>query len=193
MEFVFRYRDFISMYYQNATKLYFQFFDSIDKTDEEIIIELIKSDLFNYNSGHLNVPYTEFIKSGLFKGPSWDPYTHEWKGLWNSPINFQLLDSNQFKRFNRTELNTFLSTYLMIRPWVERERCNFKDQVNWLKNDMDKCTSDIFFITCLEWFDKNDDILINGSKIIYDNTYYMLLSWIDKQNNTIILCELDAD
>jgi hypothetical protein len=191
------FRDAVFKDYQNACLYNFQVLDSLDKSDEEVIMEFIKTDIFN--------------KERAPNDPDWFNNS-VWIGHNLPAFNFPLLTRDHFKQWDKSQLYHYLDTCTDDLPWDSSSIDTFRQEAYWVKNEIDKCQSDLFFFISMDWFDENGrfvykantnlspvrlklaaeyDPVLNNYAHIYG--YYIAFFWLDREHAIITMCELSWD
>jgi hypothetical protein len=195
MNFVATYWDIFSEHNQTASLYNYQILDSLCGLDEDIIMELIKSDMFNCNY-LADIPDSK-KNFASFSGTAFD---------------FLLLTKDHFKRWDKSQLYSYLDTCTNGLPWSQSEFDTFQKEANWVKSEIDKCQSDFFLFISMDWFDANGmfvnkanthlstvmkkwdaiyDPVLYGNAHIY--VYYMTFFWVDREHSIVTMCELLYD
>jgi hypothetical protein len=198
MNVTFTYRDSIFIDSQNACLFNFQVLDGLDRSDEEVIMEFIKTDFFNR-------------VQTLDDHPKWQNDS-VWIGLNLPAFNFPLLIKDHFKEVNKTQLYHYLETCTNGLPWHPSQIEIFQNEAKWVKDGINKCHSDFFLFMSMDWFDENGrfankantdlspvrlnpsgqyDPVLNSYAHIYG--YYIIIFWVDREHSIISVAELSWD
>jgi hypothetical protein len=181
-------------HYQNVEIHYFRLLDDLHGSDEEIMLNFIKTDTFEKSDA--------------------ETYNSYFNGWHNQAINFKLLESSHFLKFNRAELYNLLENCLTPKEnWTEHGINTFIKTVNWLKKDIEGCNASEFFVLNVGWFDENGNRIYNdgaslnkirnplgiaegsifGGKCVFIYLYYILVIWLDRETSMLTACELSSD
>jgi len=180
--------------YQGVLIHYFRLLDDLRGSDEEIILNFIKTDTFEKSDAE-----------------TYNSYSNGWGNL---AINFRLLESSHFLKLNRAELYNYLKNCLTPEEgWTEHGISIFIKDVNWLKKEMERYDSNKYFVLNIGWFDENgnrvyDDgasenkirnlnAIAKGTifwdRCVFIYTYYILVIWLERETSTLAACEFLSD
>ena len=198
MNVIFTYRDTVSDHDQNAYLYNFQVLGNMNRSDEDIIMEFIKTDIFNKE---VTVsPHLDWQNKSV------------WIGHNLLAFKFPLLSRDHFKQLSRKQLYDYLDTCTDGLPWYPSHLDTFLDEANLVKNAIDKCQCDLFFFISMDWFDEdgrfvnktNTDLspvrlkwLAEYDPVLWHYAhiygYYIIIIWVDREHSIITVCELSWD
>jgi hypothetical protein len=154
----------------NLTEFSFNIDSNID--NDQIINTFIKSRAFTYDS----------LRDCVKKEPD--------KGYLGRTFNFDKVKITDFKKYSKNETTKFLIDFLNEPDWGE-DRIEFSNLLDKYFEIHKKLISNDFYIISKNWFDINDERLIEPESWCY--TYYFLIISVNRNSNLLTLTEWTYD
>ena len=158
--------------YQGINLTEFSFCIASDIDNEQIVNTFIKSSSFTYDS----------LRDCVKKEPN--------KGYLKRVFNFDKAKITDFKKYTKEEVIKFLIDFLNEPDWGE-DRDEFSNLLDKYFAIHKKITSNDFYIISKNWFEANDEKLIEPENLCY--IYYFLIISIDRNSNLLTLTEWTYD
>ena len=106
-------------------------------------------------------------------------------------FNFDKAKITDFKKYTKEEARKFLIDFLNESDWGDNDGGEFSDLRERYFEIHKKITSNDFYIISKDWFETNDERLIEPENWCY--SYYFLIISVDRNSNLLTLTEWTYD
>ena len=174
MDPIFVSQDFITKDFQNAHLARFYIPDGLDRSDNDIIISAIHTDLFiNENEIEIAKQYPD------------DPFM-------DSLFKYKLVETGDLQLMDKAELYAALDKGpAQMVSGTEEEKAVYRNNVKWLKADIDKQDADRYFVLSMDMFQQQHPIINIPESTVYK--YFTTIFWLDRDLNILTCSELSYD
>jgi len=158
--------------YQGITLTEFSISADDNIGNDQIIDTFIRSCSFNYDS----------LRDCVKKEPD--------KGYLRQVFNIDKIKIADFKKHSKVGVTNFLCSFINRPEWGD-DRNEFAKLLNWYFEIHDQFGDNDFYVISKEWFDKDDERVIEPESWIY--SYYFLIISVDRNLNLLTLTEWSYD